>query len=99
MQQDLDRYHNWCYSNRLTINSKKTKFMCFGLNFKWKNCKFKIGRDEIFGVSNYKYLGVIIDQALNYEKFMLQQLPSKHNYVFQTYIYVFFSSNLRNSAT
>ena len=25
--------------NRLTINSKKTKFMCFANTFKWTNCK------------------------------------------------------------
>ena len=70
LQEDLITYNVWFQRNRLTVNCKKTKFMCFGLSFRWKNCKFKIGNIDIFGVLSYKYLGVILDQALNYDKFL-----------------------------
>ena len=31
MQSELNSYYNWCHVNRLTVNSKKTKYMCFGV--------------------------------------------------------------------
>ena len=64
MQEDLDKYYNWCYTNRLTINSKKTKFMCFSGKAHWNNCKLTINNDSIHEVEQYKYLGVILDKAL-----------------------------------
>ena len=74
MQSDLDRYYEWCHLNRLTLNAKKTKFMCFANTYKWKDCKLKINGEKINGVSNYKYLGVVLDDALTYEKFINGQL-------------------------
>ena len=82
MQEDLDRYYDWCYTNRLTINSKKTKYMCFTSKVNWFNCRLSINGEKIYQVDNYKYLGVILDQALSYEKFVKSQLKTT---AFRTY--------------
>ena len=31
IEQDLDRFINWCKGNALTVNVKITKYVCFGL--------------------------------------------------------------------
>ena len=74
MQEDLNRYTKWCHMNRLTLNAKKTKFMCFANTYKWKDCKLTVNDNRIYGVSSYKYLGVIFDEALSYETFVNNQL-------------------------
>ena len=73
MQNDLDNISNWCNSNKLTINSKKTKFMIFGnrnMLKKIKNTKFNLNMDgqALDRVHCYKYLGLNIDDNLNFNK-------------------------------
>ena len=73
MQVDLDNISNWCNSNKLTINSKKTKFMIFGnrnMLKKIKNIKFNLKMDcQAFDrVHCYKYLGLNIDDNFNFNK-------------------------------
>ena len=71
LQTDLRLLTEWCDSNQLTINAKKTKNMLFGskkfVTIK-KLPKIDISSQEIQFVDHYKYLGVILDQNLNYQK-------------------------------
>ena len=66
--QDLLRFvHEWCRKWRLKINQTKTKVMHF--RNKGKVCsdfQFKLGDDIIDYTSMYKYLGVHINEHLDY---------------------------------
>ena len=71
LQRDMNKLSQWCYNNKLTINTDKTKLMLFGT----KNMREKVGapsitfRDEIIEeVTHYNYLGVTLDQNLKYER-------------------------------
>ena len=71
LQTDLRLLTEWCGSNQLTINAKKTKNMLFGSKkfVRIKELpKIDISSQEIQFVDHYKYLGVILDQNLNYQK-------------------------------
>ena len=50
--------------------------MCFSNNNHWNRCRLKINNENIFEVEQYKYLGVILDKALSYEKFINNQLKT-----------------------
>ena len=70
LQNALDNFVSWCSKNALTINIKKTKVMNFGSKNKVKkarNITIKI-KNEILGiVPTYKYLGIHLDQTLNFK--------------------------------
>ena len=59
----------WLKNNHLTLNLKKTVSMCFSMRRKAKD-KFiiKIDREEIKEVSDFKFLGVILDSQLRFDK-------------------------------
>ena len=68
---DLDNFGRWCKINALTINIKKTKFMCFGTSAQIKKCsnmKVSINDTCLERVQNYKYLGITLDTHLNFKK-------------------------------
>ena len=69
LQNSMDKFAKWCSSNALTINTKKTKLMAFGSRSKVKKCNgtsILLNGDKIKLVPSYKYLGVTLDQTLNY---------------------------------
>ena len=73
MQIDLDNISNWCNSNKLTSNSKKTKYMICGsrnMLIFFRNTEFclKMDRQTLDRVHCYKYLGLSIDDNLNFNK-------------------------------
>lgn len=64
---DLQKYMNWLMCNRLKINTEKTQYMIF----KQKNRtlttpSIKINNINIAKVEKVKYLGLIIDEKLNW---------------------------------
>ena len=70
LQKTLDKFISWCSKNALTINTKKTKIMTFGSKNKVKKSKqisIKINKEIIGHVPTYKYLGIHLDQTLNYK--------------------------------
>ena len=70
LQVTLNKFVSWCSKNALTINIKKTKVMTFGSKNKIKkanNINIKIGNDILGHVPTYKYLGINLDQTLNYK--------------------------------
>ena len=67
---EIQKLHHWFIANKLTLNMKKTKFMLFSKQQKKKSRqkKFKININNycIKQVTEMKYLGVILDNKLNW---------------------------------
>ena len=71
MQSDLIMIATWCRRNKLSLNVKKTKCMLFGSRFRLKKAKcpkLSINNVNIDFVHQYKYLGVILDPHLTFNK-------------------------------
>ena len=73
LQRDLTSMNKWCAQNKLTINTRKTKVMCFGS----KNQLKKIHKPDILlngsrlsYVDSFKYLGITLDPQLNYDLYL-----------------------------
>ena len=71
LNKELINVDSWLTNNHLKINTKKTKFMFFSPNTKlWNkadNITLKINNNILEEVNNYKYLGLIIDNKLNWK--------------------------------
>ena len=88
IQSDLDSVHIWCDRNKLTINCKKTKFCLYGMRFlirkgKTLDLKLSLNNQILEQVCSYKYLGLILDEQLNYNKHIkeLKKLVSHKLYL------------------
>ena len=71
LQRDLSNFKNWCNRNQLTMNIKKTKYVAFGLKSqtrKLKDHELFIQNYKLERVSSYKYLGIVSDMNLNFNK-------------------------------
>ena len=71
MQRDLIIIAKWCRSNKLSLNIKKTKCMLFGSRVRLKRLRqptLYINNTSIDFVHQYKYLGVILDSHLTFNK-------------------------------
>ena len=73
LQNDLNSVYNWCDSNKLTINCKKTKYCLYGmrsivLKARMLNINLSLNNQILEQVCSYKYLGLILDEHLTYKK-------------------------------
>lgn len=70
VNQDLDLYNKWLYYNKLKINIDKTKYILFKQKNKkiGGNLNIKIDNQELEKVFAVKYLGLIIDESISWEK-------------------------------
>ena len=69
LQANLDRLHNWCQANKLTVNPSKTKMMTFGTRHsikKTKECHLLLGGVKVQKVATFRYLGFMLDSTLNF---------------------------------
>ena len=64
LQRQLDGLLNFCSRFKMIVNQIKTKIMVFGTGSK-KESKFYFNKELLDGVSEYKYLGVVITQAFH----------------------------------
>lgn len=64
--QELAKIKSWMDINKLSLNLNKTKVMMFG-HFRYRECPIKINGTEIEKVSENKFLGIIIDDKLNWK--------------------------------
>lgn len=63
----LARFYSWLCANKLTLNCEKTKFMVFSKKrMNRADPILNINNVEIERVASMKYLGVIIDESLNF---------------------------------
>ena len=71
LNEDLDRVKNWLNDHRLTLNVSKTKFMIIGgtqrLN-RLGSLKLLIEEDSLERVQQFKYLGVVINENLDWSE-------------------------------
>ena len=82
LQSVINKFISWCAKNALTINTKKSKIMAFGSKNKIKNFKninIMINNETLSNTPTYKYLGVHLDQTLNY-KYHLDNLSNVINH-------------------
>ena len=69
IQQDLHEIDRWMDSNKLTINIRKTQYMIIsGHHKKFESIDIRIKDSPLIRTKSYKYLGVKIDQNLNYSQ-------------------------------
>ena len=71
LHRDLGKIASWCRRNKLSLNIKKPKNLLFGSRHKLKctKCdKLQINDAKLEFVSQYKYLGVILDSNLAFTK-------------------------------
>ena len=73
IQMDLNNLLNWCMRNKLTINSKKTKYCIYGMRSNVKKSKsinmvLSLNNNILDRVCSYKYLGFILDDHLTFNK-------------------------------
>ena len=67
LQKMLNIMFNWCYKHWLIINYDKLQIMHFRNRRNSRTNKvFRLGVVEIKIVEKYKYLGIILDEYLNY---------------------------------
>ena len=65
----LSRLHIWFAANKLSLNAEKTCYMLFSPHNKASNIELELllGTQRISKVSSCKYLGIMIDDALNWK--------------------------------
>ena len=70
INSDLNSVHNWLLANKLTLSVEKTEYMIVGsrqrLNQINSDPDILIGYHMIKRVSNKKFLGVVLDEQLNW---------------------------------
>ncbi len=69
LQRLLDILKEWCYKWRLSVNADKTKVMHFRQKNRNRSSRvFKVDEACLETVSQYKYLGVILDEHMDFAK-------------------------------
>ena len=67
LQSMLDKMHEWCCKWRLKVNQEKSNIVHFRNSRKpLTNFQFKYGEHILDTVSEYKYLGVLLDEHLKF---------------------------------
>ena len=87
IRNDIGNLYEWCNTNKLTVNIKKTKLMLFGTKGMLKRASYHdvyIGNEKLKYVNNFMYLGIKLDNHLTFEshaKECCRQVSHK-NFVF-----------------
>ena len=69
LQPALNQFTFWCASNKLSLNTNKSKLMLFGTRQrvkKAKNSNVYIRAEKLQVVPTYKYLGFVLDTTLSF---------------------------------
>jgi hypothetical protein len=76
LQRMFDTVSNWCKKWRLSINPLKSQVLHFRFKGKLQsNFKFKCGEYDIGYAAQYKYLGMWLNENLDYE-YTVKQLSN-----------------------
>ena len=71
LQEDLQRVEQWLTSNRLILNQSKSKGLLFGTRQLLQTSPdfvLQIQGEDIERVTKFNYLGVILDEQLNWKE-------------------------------
>ena len=78
INEDLKSLHHWLCLNKLTVNSSKTKYMFYSISSRSANfptdLNVELNGQNIERVEDYKFLGLNINQHLNWKPHMLNIL-------------------------
>lgn len=81
---DMNRLDEWLNVNNLKLNGDKTFFMLLGQRNVQDVPEIKIGKDTIQQIHEIKYLGVIIDEQLNFKsncQYVLKKMSKKISFL------------------
>ena len=70
LQDDLNRIETWCHNNILSVNTKKTQVLwCYPVRYPpdLSNCDTTLCNNVLKRVTEFNYLGVIIDHDLQFK--------------------------------
>ena len=67
LNNELIKISEWFKANKLSLNADKSHYMLFGQNTSLQNIIIKIDNNIISKVNKIKFLGVIIDEKLNWK--------------------------------
>lgn len=70
LQLELNKLERWLEENKLFVNTKKTKVMILGNINNASNKKLKLFNVDLDYVTEYKYLGIVIDCKLTFRNHM-----------------------------
>jgi hypothetical protein len=68
VNQELDKISQWLGANKLSLNVKKSQLLVFSLSKNKPNIKLTINGEVLKEVQSAKYLGILIDNKLNWEE-------------------------------
>ena len=68
LQHDLHTLHRWSKSWKMAFNGKKCHVMHVTRNVNITNCSYTLGQDKLTPVSHHPYLGVELDDHLNWKE-------------------------------
>ena len=68
INKELEKLNEWFALNKLSLNVSKTNFMRFGNRHYNGKIELRIGIKEIEGVFVTKFLGVLMDNKLNWKE-------------------------------
>ena len=71
MQNDLDNLADWLYVNDLKLNVAKTKSILFNAEGLMPNVELSLNKQPIECVCDFKFLGVHLDNTLNFDSHYL----------------------------
>lgn len=84
MNSDLNRLSEWFLMNRLKLNVDKTKYMV--INGSVSNNRIVIDNTELDLIDEIKYLGIIIDNRLNFKAnldYICKKISKKLNFFYK----------------
>ena len=65
---ELGKVYDWLKANKLTLNISKSKFMVFtNIRKDFHEISVKINKTPLEKCAKYKYLGIVIDEKLNWK--------------------------------
>ena len=84
MQQSLKSLERWCNTNGIYVNLNKTRFMLFGSKMtlakvQHEEVNLLINKHPITRVHSYCYLGITLDEQLNFELHAQQTIRKVKN--------------------
>ncbi len=83
LQFDLNILQDWCNLNGMKVNVLKTKCMLFGKSKKVNTTlNLCVSTSNIENVKNFKYLGLELNESLNFENHYMQVCKTMNNRIF-----------------
>ena len=86
LQSDLNNLQQWCTLNNVHMNLSKTKCMFFGSRTALGKAplpSFKVNEETIQRVNKYTYLGIKLDEQLNFETHSSSTINTVTNKIYQ----------------